>query len=107
MDITYPVSYHYEQLLGYEERKSKSIQLLHSLKGSFVRKELEEIVDKNTILYPFTLIMGEMKLTLYSLSKDDRESWNSALKGVLGYTSLTDYYEVRVQILLLMLTRKS
>jgi hypothetical protein len=64
-------------------------------------------VDKKTVLYPFSLFLGETKLILYSLAKDDRESWINAFKSAMKYSSLTDFYEVKVDIPFVKVNRRA
>lgn len=42
---------------------------MHSLVGVFVKEELEEILDKKTILHPFKLIFPHKTRTYYALNK--------------------------------------
>jgi hypothetical protein len=69
---------------------------MQSLICSFVRDELEEIFQPKLLLHPFTLHLGEMKMKLYAIKKDEKEAWLTALRGALNYSALTEFYEVKV-----------
>jgi serine/threonine protein kinase len=48
------------------------------------------------VLYPFSLIFpGNKPRTYYLLSKDDKEKWIIAIKKVIGYSNLFDFYEIK------------
>lgn len=68
---------------------------MHSLVGTFIKEDLEEIVDKKTVLYPFSLCFVQYKKTFYTMKKDERAEWVKYLKEAIGYSSLYDYYELK------------
>ena len=68
---------------------------MHNLIGVFIKDEEAEHLDQNTVLYPFSLIFpGNKPRTYYLLSQDDRNKWMDAIKKVIGYASLLDFYEM-------------
>lgn len=69
---------------------------MHSLAGTFVKEELEEIFDKKTVLFPFSLCFLHNKKTFYAIKKDEKIGWVKALKEAIGYSSLYDFYELKV-----------
>ena len=77
-----------------------------SLTGSYVKEEMQEIIDGKRIMAPFVLYFGASKLRLYALKKEDQQKWVSALKEAIGYTNLTDHYELKVIIISYFLNRK-
>jgi calcium-dependent protein kinase len=68
---------------------------MHSLVGVYLKDELEEFLDKKTVLYPFKLIFPNKARTYYLLSKTDKEKWMDAIKKAVGYSNLFDYYELK------------
>lgn len=68
---------------------------MHTLIGTFIKDELEDIFDKKTVLYPFSLYFMQTKKTFYALKKEEKASWMKALKEAIGYSSLYDYYELK------------
>jgi serine/threonine protein kinase len=69
---------------------------MHNLIGCFIKDEPEEHLDASTILYPFSLIFPPAKARTYYLqTKEERDRWIKAIKKVIGYSSLTDYYDIK------------
>ena len=69
---------------------------MHSLVGVFVKDEVEEQLDATTVLYPFKLIFPPNKARTYYLrNKEDKDNWVQAIKKVIGYSSLFDFYEIK------------
>jgi hypothetical protein len=74
--------------------------------GVHIKNELEEILDQQTILYPFMLIFPNKRRIYYLQSKvswyfiydwiiqADKERWMDAIKKSIGYANLYDFYEV-------------
>ena len=72
---------------------------MHNLVGVFIKDDPEEHLDESTTLYPFSLIFpGNKPRTYYLLNKDDKKRWMDTIKKVIGYTNLTDYYEIKDSI---------
>lgn len=47
-------------------------------------------------MYPFKLIFPPNKARVYYLlSKQEKERWIAAIKKVIGYSNLFDYYEIK------------
>ena len=69
---------------------------MHSLVGVFIKDEIEEQLDSTTILYPFKLIFpGNKARVYYLLTKEDKEKWMTAIKKVIGYSNLFDFYDIK------------
>lgn len=68
---------------------------MHSLVGTFIREELEEMFDKKTVLYPFNLCFVQNRKTFYTQRREERNEWVKHLKEAIGYSSLCDYYELK------------
>jgi serine/threonine protein kinase len=67
---------------------------MHNLIGVFIKDEPEEIIEGNT-LYPFKLIFPPNKArTYYLTSQAQKDSWIKAIKNVIGYANLFDYYDL-------------
>lgn len=64
------------------------------MSGSLVKEVIEEIIQQKLILYPFKIIFGPNELVLYSLKKEDRAKWIQFLKETIGYSNLSDFYEI-------------
>jgi len=69
---------------------------MHSLVGVFIKDEAEEQLDSTTVLHPFKLIFPPNKVrAYYLLTKEDKDKWIAAIKNVIGYSNLFDYYEIK------------
>ena len=69
---------------------------MHSLIGVFLKDEAEEQLDSTTVLYPFKLIFPPNKArSYYLLNKADKDKWMDAIKNVIGYSNLFDFYEIK------------
>ena len=85
-----------KELYVYKNRKEEKHKSMHSLVGVFVKDEIEEQLDSTTVLHPFKLIFPPNKArTYYLLSKEDKEMWVNAIKKVIGYSSLFDFYDIK------------
>ena len=69
---------------------------MYSLAGVLIREELPELVQVKLPLYPFRLFFGPHQVVLYALKREEREKWIKALKEEIGYSNLSDYYEIKV-----------
>ena len=68
---------------------------MHSLVGVFIKDETEEQLDSTTVLYPFKLIFPPNKARSYYLtSKEEKVKWLNAIKNVIGYANMFDYYQI-------------
>ncbi len=69
---------------------------MHSLIGVFLKDEAEEQLDSTTVLYPFKLIFPPNKArSYYLLNKADKDKWMDAIKNVIGYSNLFDFYVIK------------
>jgi hypothetical protein len=84
------------KIVGYKSKEDQQTKRTHSLIGTFVKEELEEIFDKRTVLFPFSLNFLHNKITFHAIKKDEKNGWIKALKDALGYANLYDYYELKV-----------
>ena len=47
-------------------------------------------------MYPFKLIFpGNKSRSYYLLTKEDKEKWMTAIKKVIGYSNLFDFYDIK------------
>jgi hypothetical protein len=85
-----------KELYVYKNKKEEKHKQMHSLVGVFVKDEIEEQLDSTTVLYPFKLIFPGNKVRSYYLrNKEDKDKWVDAIKKVIGYSSLFDFYEIK------------
>jgi serine/threonine protein kinase len=81
--------------IGYTNKDEKQAEQMHSLVGTFIKEELDEIINKKMVVYPFSLRFVQNKKTFYSIRKEDKDEWIKNLKEAIGYSSLYDYYELK------------
>ena len=85
-----------KELYVYKNQKEEKHKGMHNLVGVFIKDEPEEYLDSTTVLYPFSLIFpGNKPRTYYSLNKEDKEKWMTAIKKIIGYSNMFDYYDVK------------
>jgi tRNA A-37 threonylcarbamoyl transferase component Bud32 len=85
-----------KELYVYKNRQEDKHKGMHNLIGVFIKEEPEEKLDDSTILYPFSLVFPPAKARTYYLqSKEERDRWIRAIKKVIGYSSLHDFYEIK------------
>jgi len=85
-----------KELYVYKHKNEEKHKGMHNLIGVFIKDEPEEYLDSQTKLYPFKLIFPPNKVrTYYLLSQEDKERWIAAIKKVIGYSALTDFYTIK------------
>jgi len=85
-----------KELYVYKKKEEEKHKGMHNLMGVFIKEEEEEHLDTTTVLYPFSLIFpGNKPRTYYLLNNSDRNKWMDAIKKVIGYSSIFDYYEIK------------
>lgn len=84
-----------KELYVYKNKTEEKHKGMHNLIGVFLKDEPEEQVDANTKLYPFKLIFPPNKTRTYYLQTlEEKEKWVKAIKKVIGYQNLFDFYDV-------------
>lgn len=73
---------------------------MYSLAGSLVREELEEIMQSKVVLYPLKIFFGPNHIRVYALKKDERTKWINILKEAIGYSNLSEFYDMKVHFLI-------
>lgn len=85
-----------KELYVYKSKSEDKHKGMHNLIGVFIKDEEEEHLDSQTTLYPFKLIFPPSKARVYYLqTKEEKEKWIRAIKKVIGYSNLFDYYDVK------------
>jgi serine/threonine protein kinase len=84
-----------KELYCYESKEVAMHKSMHNLSGSFVKEEEPEKVDEMT-LYPFVLVFSQIKSKRYYVStKEEHKMWITAIRKVIGYANILDYYELK------------
>lgn len=85
-----------KELYVYRNKHEDKHKGMHNLIGVFIKDEPEEHLDSSTTLYPFKLIFPPNKVrTYYLLTLEEKEKWIKAIKKVIGYSSLYDFYDIK------------
>ena len=86
-----------KELYVYKNKNDEKHKSMHSLIGVFIKDEAEEIqLNSTNTLYNFKLIFPPNKArSYYLLNKEDKDKWMEALKKVIGYSSLFDFYDIK------------
>lgn len=85
-----------KELYVYKNQKEEKHKGMHNLVGVFIKDEPEEYLDSTTVLYPFSLIFpGNKPRQYYLLNKEDKTKWMDAIKKVIGYSNLFDFYDIK------------
>jgi len=85
-----------KELYVYKNQKEEKHKGMHNLLGVFIKDEPEEYLDSTTVLYPFSLIFpGNKPRQYYLLNKEDKTKWMDAIKKVIGYSNLFDFYDIK------------
>jgi hypothetical protein len=53
---------------------------MQSLSGVFIKSEMEETLDENTVLYPFMLIFPNKRRIYYLETREERDQWVEKVK---------------------------
>lgn len=85
-----------KELYVYKSKKEEKHKSMHSLVGAFIKDDVEEQLDSTTVLHPFKLVFPSNKVrSYYLLSKEDKDKWMAAIKKVIGYSNLFDFYDIK------------
>jgi hypothetical protein len=85
-----------KELYVYKNKDEEKHKSMHSLVGVFIKDEAEEQLDSTTCLHPFKLIFPPNKVrAYYLLNKEDKIKWMTAIRKVIGYSNLFDFYEIK------------
>lgn len=67
---------------------------MHNLTGVFVQKEPDEIIE-NVKMFCFSVIYPKKKRVYLSDNEQDIRTWIFKIQKAMGYTDITDIYEVK------------
>lgn len=66
---------------------------MRSLSDVYIKDEPEELDDNGEVLYPFMLIFPNKRRIYYFYKNEEKVKWVNAIKIVIGYSNLNDFYE--------------
>lgn len=68
---------------------------MQSIAGVFIKSEMEETQDDNSVLHPFMLIFPNKRRIYYLETKEERDQWVEKIKQAIGYSNLHDFYDLQ------------
>jgi PH domain/Protein kinase domain len=84
-----------KELYVYKNKNEEKHKGMHNLIGVFLQDEPEEMFE-NQKLFPFKLIFPPNKSRTYYLSSlEEKDKWMRAIKKVIGYSNLFDFYDIK------------
>lgn len=84
-----------KELYSYKHQGDTKHKDMQSLVGVHIKNEMDEIIDQQTIVYPFMLIFPNKRRIYYLQTKIEKEQWMDAIKRVIGYSNLYDFYDLK------------
>jgi len=100
IDSASKLKLYYFTLIGnqfYWFKKKGDIQhkRMHNLVGVYVEME-PKVIQQGKTLYPFNLMFPPNKTRrYYALTETECTQWVNLIKTTIGYTSVTDFYEIK------------
>jgi len=67
---------------------------MKSLAGVYIKDENTTTDDNRIPIFAFMLIFPNKRRIYYLKSEEDKQKWVNGIKKVIGYSSLTDYYDL-------------
>ena len=84
-----------KELYVYKSKNEDKHKGMHNLIGVFIKDEPQEKLNGEVTLYPFKLIFPPNKVRVYYLeSEKEKKQWMDAIKKVIGYSNLFDFYDI-------------
>lgn len=69
---------------------------MHSLVGSYIQSEKDEILPNGAVLYAFRLLLAHKRgKTYYLPNKEERDKWVEVMKKIIGQQSIEEFYEFK------------
>jgi len=67
---------------------------MKSLSGVFIKDENTTVDESGSPIYAFMLIFPNKRRIYYLKSEEEKQKWVNGIKEAIGYSSLTDYYDL-------------
>lgn len=82
------------RLYRYAGKTEEKANAAYSLVGSFLKEEAPEQVQKKLTVFPIKIYMRSSQLIVYAIREPEVKQWVKSIKAAVGYSDLTDYYEL-------------
>jgi hypothetical protein len=83
-----------KELYSYKNFGDSKHKVMKSLSGVYIKEEANTLHETGEPLFPFTLIFPNKRRIYYLKSLEEKNKWVNAIKNAIGYSSLSDFYEV-------------
>lgn len=83
-----------KELYSYKHKGDGQHKEMKSLSGVFIKDEQEHPDEDGTIVWPFMLIFPNKRRIYYFKTKEEKVKWMEAIKKVIEYNNLNDFYEL-------------
>ena len=84
-----------KELYSYKNQGDQKHKDMMSLAGVFIKSEVEEMIDDNTLMYPFMLIFPNKRRIYYLETREERDQWVERIKQAIGYANVDDFYQMK------------
>lgn len=87
-----------KDLYYYREVEETVHKGMHNLSGVFIEEPKEKVNIEGNDYYTFSIIYPKKTRIYYVDNKEDYERWINSIKKAIGYSNLTDNYEVKQKL---------
>jgi len=67
---------------------------MKSLTGVYFKDENTTVDENGRPIYAFMLVFPNKRRIYYLKSEEEKQKWVNAIKKAIGYSSLTDFYDL-------------
>jgi hypothetical protein len=92
----------HRDLYYYKKKDEVSHKGMHNLSGVFINEESKIIFEENE-LFCFSVTYPKKVRNYYTINESEYYSWIKILHKATGYCSITDIYEIKVNIFTFLL----
>lgn len=90
----------HKDLYYYKSKEDPSHKGMHNLSGVFIKEE-QKIINEGLNLFCFSVIYPKKVRNYYVSDQKEYLNWIKFMQKATGYSSLTDIYDVKVEIFFL------
>ena len=85
-----------KEMYCYAMQTDKAYKKMRSLMSCFIKEELPEKTEEKIMIFPFTIVYtNALSKKYYAESKIEYVKWCDTIKQMIGYSNLTDYYDIK------------
>lgn len=83
-----------KELYSYKNQGDVKHKVMKSLAGVYIKDEPTTADESGNPVYAFMLIFPNKRRIYYLKSEQDKEKWVNGIKNAIGFSSLSDFYDV-------------